>query len=42
MVIGIPKEVKDHEFRVALTPTGVAELTRLGHTVWVEEKAGAG
>ena len=42
MVIGIPREVKDHEFRVALTPTGVAELTRLGHTVWIEEKAGTG
>ncbi|RMH09189.1 MAG: alanine dehydrogenase [Nitrospirae bacterium] len=40
MVIGIPKEIKDHEFRVALTPMGVAELTSRGHEVWIEAAAG--
>ena len=33
MNIGIPKELKDHEFRVALTPAGVDELIRNGHEV---------
>jgi alanine dehydrogenase len=40
MHIGIPKEIKDHEFRVAATPDGVAELTRYGHAVSVERGAG--
>lgn len=42
MKIGIPKELKDHEFRVALTPEGVDELIRNGHEVWVETDAGLG
>ncbi len=42
MNIGIPKEIKDHEFRVALTPEGVAELVGHGHGVWIEHDAGQG
>jgi alanine dehydrogenase len=42
MTIGIPKEIKKDEFRVAMTPTGVAELTKKGHKVVVEAGAGAG
>ncbi|MDJ1134919.1 alanine dehydrogenase [Streptomyces iconiensis] len=42
MRIGIPREVKNHEYRVAITPSGVHELTRAGHTVHVEEGAGDG
>jgi alanine dehydrogenase len=42
MIIGIPKEVKDDEYRVAITPAGVRELTSLGHTVYVEADAGVG
>lgn len=42
MIIGIPKEIKDNEFRVALPPGGVRELTRRGHKVMVETNAGAG
>ncbi|MCY4612520.1 MAG: alanine dehydrogenase [Nitrospira sp.] len=42
MKIGIPKELKDHEYRVALTPEGVDELVRHGHEVWVETDAGRG
>ncbi|MNZ30239.1 Alanine dehydrogenase [compost metagenome] len=41
MRIGVPKEVKVHEYRVGLTPNSVAELTSLGHKVWVQRKAGA-
>ncbi len=40
MIIGVPKEVKDHETRVALTPAGVKELKSAGHTVLVEQHAG--
>ena len=42
MIIGIPKEVKDDEYRVAMTPAGVRELTSAGHTVYVEAGAGEG
>ena len=42
MVIGIPKEIKDHEYRVSLTPGGAATLRQKGHEVWVEASAGAG
>lgn len=42
MKIGIPKEIKDNEFRVAITPSGVVELTLDGHTVYVETQAGVG
>jgi alanine dehydrogenase len=41
MHIGIPREIKDHEYRVAATPAGVAELVRAGHRVSVETGAGA-
>jgi alanine dehydrogenase len=42
MIIGVPKEVKPDEYRVAITPAGVRELTSAGHTVLVEEGAGVG
>ncbi len=42
MRIGVPKEVKNHEYRVAITPTGVHELTAHGHEVFVERGAGVG
>ncbi|GBD10847.1 Alanine dehydrogenase [bacterium HR23] len=42
MRIGLPKEVKTEEYRVALTPDKVAELVRSGHTVLVEKGAGEG
>jgi alanine dehydrogenase len=40
--IGVPRELKVHEYRVALTPAGVVELTRRGHEVLVERGAGVG
>ncbi len=40
MIIGVPKEVKDHEDRVGVTPAGVKALTEAGHTVLVETQAG--
>src|SRR5215831_2893926 len=40
MIIGVPKEVKDHESRVGIVPSGVKALTEAGHTVLVETKAG--
>lgn len=40
MRIGIPKEMKDNENRVGMTPAGVAELTKHGHTVFVQHTAG--
>lgn len=42
MVIGVPKEIKDHEFRVALTPYGVKELCTREHRVVVQHGAGEG
>jgi alanine dehydrogenase len=42
VIVGIPKEVKDNEYRVAVTPEGVRELTRAGHDVVVETSAGVG
>ncbi len=42
MVVGIPKETKTHEYRVALTPAGAGELAALGHRVLIENSAGAG
>jgi len=42
MIIGIPKEIKNHEYRVGMTPAGVAELIHHGHEVWVQSQAGAG
>jgi alanine dehydrogenase len=42
MKVGVPAEVKNHEYRVAITPAGVHELTRSGHEVFVEAAAGEG
>lgn len=42
MIIGIPKEIKKEEYRVAITPAGVAELKQSGHTVLIETSAGEG
>ncbi len=42
MKVGIPKELKNHEYRVAITPAGVNELARGGHEVFVQKDAGAG
>ena len=42
MIVGVPKEVKDNEQRVALTPSGAQELISNGHTVYVEQNAGLG
>jgi len=42
MIIGIPKEIKDHEYRVSLTPEGAATLRQSGHEVWLEPSAGQG
>src|SRR6185437_976406 len=40
--IGVPKEVKNHEYRVAITPAGVDELVSRGHDVFVQAGAGVG
>ena len=42
MRIGVPKEIKVHEYRVGLTPASVAELVAHGHELFVETKAGNG
>ncbi|MGI5149279.1 alanine dehydrogenase [Plantactinospora sp. CA-294935] len=42
MKVGIPREVKNREYRVAITPAGVHEFVRAGHQVYVESGAGAG
>ncbi|MGD0686047.1 MAG: alanine dehydrogenase, partial [Streptosporangiaceae bacterium] len=42
MKIGVPSEIKNHEYRVAITPAGVHELTRGGHEVYVQQDAGTG
>ncbi len=42
MRIGIPRELKNHEYRVAITPAGVHELVGRGHRVLVEAGAGVG
>lgn len=42
MRVGVPKEIKNHEYRVGLTPPSVAELVAAGHSVVVETRAGAG
>ena len=42
MIIGLPKEIKDNEYRVGLTPAGVKTLSDAGHTVLVETHAGEG
>ncbi|MFZ2900276.1 MAG: alanine dehydrogenase [Saprospiraceae bacterium] len=42
MIIGVPKEIKDNENRVALTPAGALELTKRNHSVYVQASAGVG
>ena len=42
MIIGVPKEIKKEEYRVAVTPAGVAELKQSGHTVLIEPLSGEG
>jgi len=42
MKIGVPREIKNHEYRVAITPAGVMEMTRNGHEVFIEQDAGIG
>ena len=42
MLVGVPKEVKDNEYRVAMTPAGVQQLIELGHEVLVQAGAGVG
>jgi len=42
MKVGIPREIKNNEYRVAITPAGVMELTRNGHEVFIEHDAGLG
>jgi alanine dehydrogenase len=42
MKVGVPKEVKNNEYRVAITPAGVHELARNGHDVYIESTAGVG
>jgi len=42
MRIGVPTEIKSHEYRVGMTPSGVRELSRAGHTIVVQAGAGAG
>jgi alanine dehydrogenase len=42
MIIGVPKEIKNNENRVAVTPAGVRELVKNGHTVYVQTTAGTG
>ena len=42
MLIGVPKEIKNHEYRIGLSPAGVRELVANGHEVLVENNGGAG
>jgi alanine dehydrogenase len=42
IVVGVPNEIKTHEYRVAMTPVGVDELTRAGHKVLIQQGAGQG
>ena len=42
MLIGVPREIKNHEYRVGLTPGSVGEIVHHGHQVLVETEAGAG
>jgi alanine dehydrogenase len=42
MIVGVPKEIKSDEYRVAMVPAGVEELTRAGHKVLIQAGAGAG
>ena len=42
MIIGVPKEIKNNENRVALTPAGAAEMVKNGHTIYIQSTAGMG
>jgi len=42
MIIGVPREIKDNEYRVSMTPGGVHHLTQMRHEVWLESGAGEG
>src|SRR6516162_3459699 len=42
MIVGVPKEIKTDEYRVAMIPVGVEELTRAGHQVLIQTGAGQG
>src|ERR1700761_709067 len=42
MLIGVPKEIKNHEYRVGLTPSSAGALVKSGHQVIIENHAGAG
>src|SRR6516225_8169702 len=42
MIVGVPKEIKTDEYRVAMIPVGVEELTRAGHKVLIQTGAGQG
>ena len=42
MIIGVPKEIKNNENRVAVTPAGVTEFRKHGHTIYVQAEAGKG
>ena len=42
MIIGIPKEIKNNENRISLTPSGVSGLLKFGHTAYVQKGAGYG
>mgnify|MGYP001765769715 CR=1 FL=1 len=42
MIIGVPKEIKTDEFRVGMTPSGVMECIKAGHSVFIEQNAGVG
>ena len=39
MIVGVPKEIKNHEYRVGLTPDQVNELRQCGHQVLIEKKS---
>ena len=42
MIVGIPREIKNHEYRIGMTPAGVRELVNRGHQVLVETEGGVG
>ncbi|HWL13570.1 MAG TPA: alanine dehydrogenase, partial [Ureibacillus sp.] len=42
MIVGVPKEIKNNENRVGITPAGVTAFIQNGHEVWIESKAGLG
>jgi alanine dehydrogenase len=40
MLIGVPKEIKNHEYRIGLTPAGVRELVANGHQIMIQQQGG--